>query len=343
MSLGQTELPAPSVAAAPMERVRTWPAVLTLFVFAALIPESIATVNTPAPTWVLNPVVGLFMMAFYGSANLVIRELRVRRGLGWTGVLLLGVVFGFANEGIIAVTWFRVIPTDGYILQNGVDWAWAAALTVFHAIFSVVAPIAFVELLFPRIAARSWLSRRALAWFAILFALVTATGFGPAKYRVNQWPVLVTMIALTVVALALPRAKGRVLSAKRPPRLWPLRLYGVLAAFLYFFALYGVPQILGKHADLQTLRGLQVDYIVILAAYCAICITIARRWTGRAGWGPPQVLALLTGGMVPSLLISLGFFAQLQPLISVPFFLWLVWLAWRVKQPPVQAAATMTV
>ena len=82
-----------------------------------------------------------------------------------------------------------------------------------------------------------------------------------------------------------------------------------LAAFLFFFTLYGVPNVLGKGADLQTLRGLQVDYIAILAGFYAVCIVVARRWTGRAGWGPPQVLALLTGGMVPSLLISLGFVA----------------------------------
>lgn len=339
MHLGQSEVPTTSGATATVARARIWPAALTLFVFAALIPESIATVNTPAPTWLLNPVEGLFMMAFYGSANLVIRELRVRRGLGWTSVLLLGVVFGFANEGIIAVTWFRVIPTDGYIYQNGVDWAWAAALTAFHAIFSVAVPIAFVEILFPRIAGRSWLSRRAPISFAILFALVTALGFYPEKYRINQWPVLAAMVALTIVALALPRARGRARSARRAPRLWPLRLCGVLAAFLFFFALYGVPNILGKHAEAQTLRGLQVDYIAILAAYFAVCVVVARRWTGRAGWGPPQALALITGGMVPSLLISLGFVGQLQPLITVPFFLWLVWLAWRVKQSPLRTAA----
>jgi hypothetical protein len=100
-----------------------------------------------------------------------------------------------------------------------------------------------------------------------------------------------------------------------------------------------VPQSLGKHADLAMLRGLQVAYIAIFAAYFALCIAVARRWTGRAGWGAPQALALITGGMVPSLLISLGFVGRLQPLLSVPFFLWLVWLAWRVKQPPERAAA----
>ncbi len=339
MGLSQTELPAPRVATVPVERLRTWPAVLTLFIFAALIPESIASANTPPLTWVLDPLVGLFMMAFYGSANLLIRELRVRRGLGWPGVLLLGAVFGFANEGIIAVTWFHVIPTDGYILQNGVDWAWAAGLTAFHAIFSVVVPIAFVEVLFPRIAARSWLSRRSTVAFAVLFVLTTAAGFGPATYRVNQWPVLAAMIVLTTVALALPPAKARAISTRRTPKLWPLRLYGVLAAFLFFFVLYGVPNIFGRHADLQTLRGLQVDYIAILAVYCALCVVVARRWTGRAGWGPPQVLALLTGGLVPSLVISLFASARLQPLLTVPFFLWLVWLAWRVKQPSAQTEA----
>ena len=340
MHLGQSEVPTTSGATATVARARIWPAALTLFVFAALIPESIATVNTPAPTWLLNPVEGLFMMAFYGSANLVIRELRVRRGLGWTSVLLLGVVFGFANEGIIAVTWFRVIPTDGYIYQNGVDWAWAAALTAFHAIFSVAVPIAFVEILFPRIAGRSWLSRRPPISFAILFALVTALGFYPEKYRINQWPVLAAMVALTIVALALPRARGRARSARRAPR-------ALAAATLR--RPRGVPLLLrplrGAEHPGQARRSRRrcagCRWITSRSSprIFAVCVVVARRWTGRAGWGPPQALALITGGMVPSLLISLGFVGQLQPLITVPFFLWLVWLAWRVKQSPLRTAA----
>ena len=320
---------------------RTWLAVLTLYVFAALIPESIASANTPTYAWVLNPALALIETAFYGSANLVIRELRVRRSLGWTSVLLLGAAFGFANEGIIAVTWFRVLPTDGYIFQNGVNWAWAVALTIFHAVFSVVVPIAFVELLFPRIAARPWLSRSGTLVFAVLFALVTSIGFFPPRYRVNQLPVLAGMIALVIVALLLPRLKSRTPSTRRTPRPWTLRICGFLGAFLYFLAIYGVPNIFGRHADEQTLRGLQALYIVILLALFALCLAVVRRWTARADWGVEQTLALITGSLVPSLLTTLlvpTLFAQLQPLLTVPFFLWLVWLAHRVAKHPRTAA-----
>jgi hypothetical protein len=105
-----------------------------------------------------------------------------------------------------------------------------------------------------------------------------------------------------------------------------------------FFVIYGVPNILGKHTDIQTLRGLRAVYIALLLVLFARGLALLRRWTGRTGWGRLQTLALLTGALGSSIIISLLLPGRLQPLLTVPFFLWLVWLARRIGRREVKPA-----
>ncbi len=126
-------------------RVRTWPAALTLFFGAALIPETVATFNSPPLLLLTRPATYLFISAFYGSVALLVREYMRSRAARWTGVLLVGMAAGAVNEGIIAGTWYKV-QYPGYALVGGVDPAVATGLTVFHALVSTVLPILLVEL-----------------------------------------------------------------------------------------------------------------------------------------------------------------------------------------------------
>jgi hypothetical protein len=139
----------------PVPRCRTGPAVVALYLLAALIPESIATGNTPVLSHLTAPATLPFLAVFYGGAAVAIRELWLRRQLGWRGLIMLGAAFGLANEGVIAETWYRVAPT-GYTFtpgHPGVDVAWAVFLTVFHTVFSVVIPIMLVHMTVAYIAA----------------------------------------------------------------------------------------------------------------------------------------------------------------------------------------------
>ncbi len=148
---------APVYIAPPVEmpslvpRQRLWPAILTLLLLGGLIPETIATSNTPLVAYLANPALLLFLCAFYGCAALLLRDAWRARNLGWASVILLGVSFGAMNEGVIAGTWWK-IPAKGYTLTGGVNWGWATALTMFHVVYSMVISILVVELLFPRIA-----------------------------------------------------------------------------------------------------------------------------------------------------------------------------------------------
>jgi len=324
-------------------RERTWLAILALLLFAALIPESIATWNTPPLRMVVEPQSLPFLMAYYGSADLLIREAWRRRSLRRGALLMLGVAFGFVNEGIIANTWYSVTPT-GYSLIHGVDYAWAVALTIFHAVMSTVVPILFVETLFPRLAARPWLGRKGIAAFAALFALVSSLGLiNPTAraYLVYKPPVVAAIAALVVVALLLPRARPRALRAKLAPRLWALRLAGFAGYAAFFFALYAVPPMLARlvgDPGRATLLAIAVDLAFFFA-----CLGVARRWTGRAGWGPRQALALISCALCLTIGLSVVHSEALAggaPLLTLPFLALLVWMAWRTGR---HKAATRSV
>src|SRR5690349_13674958 len=83
---------APAEATQPsLSRPRIWPAILTLLLFGGLIPETIATSNTPPVAYLVTPALLLFLCIFYGCAALLLRDAWRARNLGWASVILLGV------------------------------------------------------------------------------------------------------------------------------------------------------------------------------------------------------------------------------------------------------------
>jgi len=154
---------------------RIWPAILALYVMAPVIGE-VLSLNTPPLTFLLNPSTLIFEPALYGSGALLIREIARRRGLGWRGILLLGAAYGVVEEGLAVQTWFIPSGVDTYGRAFGVNWVWAAGLTIFHAVFSVTIPILLVEAIFPRVADRPWLTRAGRWVFGLWYSLPVVFG-----------------------------------------------------------------------------------------------------------------------------------------------------------------------
>src|SRR5579859_3917185 len=73
---------------APARRPRVWPAAVSLYFLAAIVPEMLSG-STP-PLRFLQPFSLVFLPLLYGSSALLIREAVVRLRLGWANVLLLG-------------------------------------------------------------------------------------------------------------------------------------------------------------------------------------------------------------------------------------------------------------
>jgi hypothetical protein len=330
----------PAQLARPRRTRRTWPAILALLFFAAILPECVETFNTTPLTIVTQPITLPFLMAFYGSADLLVRELLHRRPLGWSAVLLLGVAFGFVNEGIIANTWYSVTPT-GYSLLGGIDWAWAVALTIFHTAFSVVVPILFVEGLFPDLADRAWVGRKGIVTFALIFVLVSSLGVLSDTDRVYKLPVVLAVVVLVVAAVLLPRARPRMLSLRAVPRLWTLRVAGFAGLLLFFLTIYLVPAVLALLiADPVRVQivAIPVDVALFLSG-----VTRVRRWSGRAAWGKRQTGALIAGVLalsVPLSLLDPGARVGLSFAVTLPVVTLVIWESRRLSRSVAAARIT---
>jgi hypothetical protein len=317
-----------------LKRPRIWPAILTLYVLGALIPECVATFNTAPRSFLFNPPSFFFLTAFYGSANLLIREVIRRRSRRLVCLLLLGIAFGFVNEGMIAGTWYTVVPA-GYLLLDGIDWAWAAALTAFHMIYSIMLPIFLVEALFPSLARIPWLGRKGLIGFSILFGLTTSLAFLLPTFRLERLLVGLAVIVLALIALSLPLAESRRPSVEgQLPGLIRLCLAGFVGTLLYFGTILLVPGILSH--TLFPIAPVLSQALIILSVLivCTVIGMQVRHWTRRPGWQEKQILALITGALLPTILLSLllpPMWLAAQPAITLPLLALLLWAAYRKR------------
>ena len=328
-------VPPPVMAPAPpAPRRRTWYAILILCVVAALIPETLVTTSTSVAKILGQPTDLLFVILFYGPADLLIREALIRRRLGWVSLTLLGVAFGFINEGVIAGTWYTVQPT-GYLYFGTVDVAWAVALTVFHLFISVIMPIAFIETAFPALAGAPLLRRRrGVVIAALIFLLISSLFLFVASYRPYRIAVFALALLLALLALRLPAARPRILTDPKAPGLWRLRWAGFFAMFAYFALIYLMPALTAKLTG-NPGPAAQVAYIVVFALFTALLLWIGRRWTVRSDWSLRHTLALLTGALAfPLLVLTLLplVWPTLEFIATIPFFVLLIVLDLRLRR-----------
>lgn len=318
---------------APRRR-RAWYVVFIFCFFAAIIPETLTTTSTSVAKIITQPASLPFVMLFYGLADLLIREALVRRRLGWVSLIVLGIAFGFMNEGVIAGTWYTVKP-DGYAFLGQINYAWAVALTVFHVFISVIAPIAFIETMFPSRAGLPLLSRRGIIISSIVFPLLTSVFLFVESYRPYRVVVFALALTLAIIALRLPAARPRLQSATTPPpSLWRLRWAGFFTMLGFFVLIYAIPPITLKLAGAHVIVA-QVADIVIFVLFSALLLFAGRRLTGRTGWSLRHTLALITGMLAFPSLLTLAlplFWPTLEFFATVPCFMLLILLDRRLKR-----------
>ena len=128
--------------------MRRWLFVLVLIVMAPLVAE-VFSGSTP----ITQPGLFLVDLLIYGPGALLIRELARRCQRGWASILLLGVAYGFIEEGLALQSLFD--PHYGTVALwgariFGVKWVYTSVvITWIHPVWSVAIPIALTELLFP--------------------------------------------------------------------------------------------------------------------------------------------------------------------------------------------------
>jgi hypothetical protein len=322
-----------------------WLAISVACLFAGLIPETIATSSTSVMAIVANPFQALFIGVFYGTAMLVVREAIVRKPASWVTVLLLSIAFGWCNEGVVAGTWYRAdVRPQGYLFFGPFDIAWAVALTVFHIFISMMATVAFTDILFPSYRGRSLLGQRGIVVTAAIFIVFTGLLALAPTFRPYRLIVFGAALVLATIALLLPPRRPRTPSIAPLPRLWTLRVAGFLAYFGYFFAIYFVPVVTAGLPHLGLVNAQFVD-IAIMVLFTAGLLVRGISWMRRQGWGMQQNLALITGALAFEMIITLLASNQIaiwEPLATVPFFVALLLLARRLQRREAKLPQPMT-
>jgi hypothetical protein len=292
----------PGTTTAPPRRLRTWPALLALLFLSPLVGEMMSG-STP-PLLFVQPFALLFLPPLYGVSAVLIREIIVRRALGWGNALLLGAAFGIYQEALIVQTWFNFVSPQSpahsqgtYGVVWGTNWNWALDLTIYHAVVSITIPLVLIGLFFPRRTALPWLGRKgtvALLIWQLLFcgALTVNAAFSQFKNDGYPGPPLVpylVAVALTILALALGafvRFPLPHLVDRSAPRLWTIRVACFAFMTVFFIGI----------AVLLPAMGLPAAGAMVVAALVfAWGLWRLRAWSARRGWGARHRLAVVTG------------------------------------------------
>jgi hypothetical protein len=294
----------PASPPAPERRVRTGRAAWALLFLSPVIAELLSG-STP-PLLFIQPFALIFLPTLYGISALLIREIIVRRGLGWGNALLMGAAFGVFQEALIVQTWYTYyVPrspshiSGTYGVAFGTRWDWALSVTLYHAVISITVPLILIGLFFPRQAALPWLGRKRIIALSIwllgscgLLTIGVATrqfaaegyaGPPPLPYLLAVALTVALMVLGALVRFPVPRA-GHVW--RKAPRLWTVRLTVAGLIVLYFVGVSAILPATHVPAVVEVLAGIAV---------AAFGIWRVRAWSARPGWGERHWLALGTG------------------------------------------------
>lgn len=312
-----------------VDRLRAWVdrnrAPLLLVALAITIPELLSG-STPV-LGLLNPLAVLGLLGFYGAGSLLIRDLSIRWRKGWAGVLLLGLAYGIAEEGVATKT--MVDPTSGpvgplgvYGHFLGVNWVFATVIALFHALFSIALPILLVELSFPETRGHPFLSRRGDVYAFATLGVAVLWGyffFVPNYFEGSAvlLALLATMGLCAAAAWFVPPEwfYPRTALPRRSPR-WFFGLgvaYALGWVFFYLFADHFIAQ----------------PAIVVLAelALALIALIVVVREAGRTQNSLQKVCfaAGVLSWFVPwgfVVALALGDYLVVLPLTAVFWLLW---------------------
>lgn len=269
--------------------------VVSLWLLAPLVAEYLLG-SLPMSLITILPL----MAAMYGSAALLIREAARRSGGGWMTIALLGIAYGFVEEGLVTQSLFNPnylhlrLLDFGYVPALGTGLPWLVFVVTIHAVWSIAVPIGFAEALFPARRDERWLGTIGIGIFALLFlagaAAVAVFTYKSLPFMASPGQFIGTGViaaALIGAALAWPRFRARPTDrpAPHPAALFALAFAagsGVMLVEHFGAALRGWPW----QAPLAIL-------LTIEAAFVALMIAVTR---GRC-WRDSQRFALMAGGL----------------------------------------------
>ncbi|MGW6331274.1 hypothetical protein [Nocardia rhamnosiphila] len=145
----------------------------TLVLLTTLCAELTFTAVAVPFTWLLLPL----LMVMYGAGVLVVREAVTRAGGGWPSLVVLGLAYQLAEDGLglQALTSPHMYgAADWGWRAFGVNWTYWESQIGVHVVFSVLVPIMLTDLVFPAHRRRPYLRARGLAGIGVLAVLGVA-------------------------------------------------------------------------------------------------------------------------------------------------------------------------
>ncbi|GGM02750.1 MULTISPECIES: hypothetical protein [Micromonospora] len=253
----------------------------------------------------------LILAPLYGGAALLIREVAVRWGLGWTGVLLLAAAFGVAMPGLVDLSLFVEHNDDiaywdelrqGTLVHGlGVAAFPAMSWVAGHVLMSVGAPLAVFHVLAPRHRGRPLLGPVGIVLIGLLSALVALLirSDTDRQYHPGLASTLVVIaIVVTLGAVAMTRVGRPVKTGDRAPApTWALVLIGAVGMFSF-----------------DVLPPIWVG-VAVLALLLVTAAALVRWWSKATAWSGRQIGALTAGALVSRTLI--GFLAPVPEGVSL--------------------------
>jgi len=195
-------------------------AALTLSLLSPVFGELVS--GSSPPFEFFNPVSFLFLWGLYGGGVLILRDLWVRWGKGYTRLMVLGITYGIMEEGLAIKSFFDPGWMDLGIYSTygrfaGVNFGWAFWLMAFHAIYSITVPVLLVEALYPQYSRWELLTARTRRPVVAAFLLsASAMFFGLNPYVPPALPYLGALIAVVfLLRWSRRHAPRRVLVMKR--------------------------------------------------------------------------------------------------------------------------------
>ncbi|WP_375423142.1 hypothetical protein [uncultured Friedmanniella sp.] len=284
---------------------RGWTAasVIGLLVLAPVSAEYLSAYDDTTGSAVALLAGLVIFVPLYGCPALVIREVARRYGLGWPGILLLGLTFGLLQAGVVDESLFNDDYRDiaGWEETYGSTLIRPLGLSVVnllnfvggHAVFSIAAPVALVEAARPRTAARPWLGRTGLAlavlgWLgaSALVLIDSRRTEGPQASAVQL--TLTCLLALGLVAAAvLPARRRTPVEPRRPP--------------------VGVPVVLGSALVLAYVQSVAPESWVGVAMVLgtdAVAVVGFVLGSCGAGWGARHVAAAALAALLVRVVLA---------------------------------------
>jgi hypothetical protein len=276
-------------------------------------------------------------LPIYGAGVLLIREAVARTGRGWPSIVILGLAYELAEDGL------GLQALTSPHLYHAADWApqlfgfnvayWALNV-IYHIAFSVVIPIFITNLLFPAFKDRPYLKKGGLVWVA-LFAII---GVGLLRVSVppGQDPGYTAPLAITlgcvvaIIALAVgalrfvPRKQVSAMSGYTVPSSRSLMLIGIAATVIVFGLMYPFG---GAHQPLFTHGAWAYIPIALGTLLAALTYRAIRQWARSKQWGTRRALALASGALVGHTLFGLVA-AHLNAVDRIGLVVMLVVMAW---------------